>query len=61
MYIYLFIYHLYNKLLTIVISVCFVVKILVIPEGLRAPCLAIGLPGTSNKADNYSTMKKANN
>lgn len=42
------------------VIMCFVVKILVIPEGLRAPCLAIGLQGTSNKADNYSTMKKAN-
>lgn len=35
---------------------CFVVMILIIPEGLRAPCLVINLP--ANRADNYSTMKK---
>lgn len=61
MYIYLFIYYLYNKLLIIVISVCFVVKILVILEGLRVLCFVIGLLGIFNKLDNYSIMKKVNN
>lgn len=60
MYIYLFIYYLYNKLLIVVISVCFVVKILVILEGLRVLCFVIGLLGIFNKLDNYSIMKKVN-